>query len=40
MGYAYGIIFAAGPVDFYAKTVGATVIPDSEPGIFVQAADG
>ncbi|GAB4458401.1 MAG: N-acetyltransferase [Armatimonadaceae bacterium] len=35
MGYAYAIIGAAGPVDFYAKTVGATVIPDSTPGIYV-----
>jgi GNAT superfamily N-acetyltransferase len=34
MGYAYGIIGGAGPVDFYAKTVGATVIPDSVPGIY------
>jgi GNAT superfamily N-acetyltransferase len=33
-GYAYGIIGAAGPVDFYARTVGATVIPDSWPGIY------
>ena len=32
LGYAYGIIGAAGPVEFYRKTVGATVIPDSEPG--------
>ena len=35
MGYVYGIIGAAGPVDFYQKTVGAIVIPDSEPGIYV-----
>ncbi len=34
MGYAYGIIGGAGPVDFYAKTVGASVIPDSVPGIY------
>lgn len=34
MGYAYGIIGGAGPVDFYARTVGATVIPDSVPGIY------
>ena len=33
-GYAYAIIGAAGPVDFYARTVGATVIPDSSPGIY------
>lgn len=34
MGYAYAIIGGAGPVDFYAKTVGATVIPDSVPGVY------
>jgi GNAT superfamily N-acetyltransferase len=33
-GYGYGIIGGAGPVDFYAKTAGATVIPDSWPGIY------
>ena len=32
--YAYAIIGWVGPVDFYAKTVGATLIPDSEPGIY------
>ena len=35
MGYVYGIIGAAGPVDFYQKTVGAMIIPDSEPGIYI-----
>jgi GNAT superfamily N-acetyltransferase len=34
MGYVYAIIGAAGPVSFYEKTVGAIVIPDSEPGIY------
>ena len=34
LGYVYGIIGAAGPVRFYQKTVGAIVIPDSEPGIY------
>lgn len=34
MGYVYGIIGAAGPVEFYQKTVGAIIIPDSEPGIY------
>ena len=34
MGYVYGMIGAAGPVQFYQKTVGAIVIPDSEPGIY------
>jgi GNAT superfamily N-acetyltransferase len=34
-GYAYGIIGSAGPVAFYEKSVGAIVIPDSSPGIYV-----
>jgi len=34
MGYVYAIIGAAGPVHFYQKTVGAIVIPGSEPGIY------
>lgn len=34
LGYAYGIIGSAGPVDFYVKTVNAIVIPDSTPGIY------
>jgi GNAT superfamily N-acetyltransferase len=33
-GYSYAVIGWAGSVDFYARSVGATVIPDSEPGIF------
>lgn len=35
MGYVYAVIGAAGPVRFYQKTVGAIIIPDSEPGIYV-----
>lgn len=35
MGYVYGIIGRAGPVEFYEKTVGASVIPDSDVGIYV-----
>ena len=31
-GYMYGIIGWPGPVDFYAKAVGATVIENSSPG--------
>ena len=34
LGYVYAIIGAAGPVAFYQSTVGAIVIPDSEPGIY------
>jgi ribosomal protein S18 acetylase RimI-like enzyme len=33
-GYGYAIIGAAGPVDFYSKTVSATPIDDSWPGIY------
>jgi len=33
-GYAYAAIAWAGPRDFYAKTVGATVIEGSEPGVY------
>src|SRR6266536_5664474 len=31
LGYVYGLIGAAGPVEFYQEAVGAIVIPDSEP---------
>jgi GNAT superfamily N-acetyltransferase len=34
LGYVYGIIGAAGPVEFYQEIVGAIVIPNSEPGIY------
>ncbi len=34
MGYVYGVIGGAGPTAFYERAVGATVIPDSEPGIY------
>lgn len=33
-GYAYAIIGGVGPAEFYSKAVGATLIPDSAPGIF------
>jgi len=35
LGYVYAIIGGAGPVRFYQKEVGAIVIPDSEPGIYL-----
>lgn len=35
LGYVYGIIGRAGPVEFYQEAVGAIVIPDSELGIYV-----
>jgi predicted N-acetyltransferase YhbS len=35
LGYVYGIIGGAGPVKFYEKAVGAILIPDSDPGIYV-----
>ncbi len=34
LGYVYGVIGGVGPADFYQKTVGAIVIPDSDPGIY------
>lgn len=34
LGYVYGIIGAAGPVEFYREAVGAIVIPNSDPGIY------
>ena len=33
-GYVYGIIGGVGPTAFYEKSVGATLIPDSTPGIY------
>lgn len=33
-GYAYAIIGGVGPARFYEETVGATLIPDSDPGIY------
>jgi GNAT superfamily N-acetyltransferase len=32
VGYAYAVVGWAGPVEWYAREVGATVIPNSEPG--------
>ncbi|HVS20476.1 MAG TPA: GNAT family N-acetyltransferase [Pyrinomonadaceae bacterium] len=34
LGYVYGIVGGAGSTDFYERTVGAIVIPDSKPGIY------
>lgn len=34
LGYAYAVIAWAGPVDFYGRCVGATIIEGSEPGPF------
>ncbi len=34
LGYGYGIIGGVGPVEFYQKTVGAILIPNSTPGIY------
>lgn len=33
-GYGYAAIGWVGPVDFYAKTVGAVPIPDSDGGVY------
>jgi predicted N-acetyltransferase YhbS len=40
MGYAYGIIGGAGPTEFYERAVGATVIPESVPGIYADPIKG
>ena len=34
IGYAYAIIGGTGPQEFYARTVGATVIEGSDPGFY------
>lgn len=34
LGYAYAIIGGTGPQEFYARTVGATVIEGSDPGVY------
>ena len=34
LGYGYAIIGGVGPADFYHKTVGAELIPNSKPGIY------
>lgn len=34
IGYAYAVIGGTGPQDFYARTVGATVIEGSDPGFY------
>jgi GNAT superfamily N-acetyltransferase len=34
LGYVYGVIGGAGPVEFYERAVGAIVIPNSDPGIY------
>lgn len=33
-GYAYAVVAWVGPKEFYRKVAGATMIEDSEPGIF------
>ena len=34
MGYAYAIIGGVGPIEFYERSVGAILIPDSTPGVY------
>jgi GNAT superfamily N-acetyltransferase len=33
-GYAYAVIGAAGPIDFYRRLVGGILIPGSWPGLY------
>ena len=40
LGYVYGIIGAAGPVEFYQEVAGAIVIPESTPGIYTDLLKG
>lgn len=40
LGYVYAVIGSAGPANFYERAVGAIVIPDSEPGIYVDLLKG
>lgn len=40
LGYVYGIIGGVGPEKFYEKTVGAVLIPGSEPGIYKDVLKG
>ncbi len=39
-GYAYAIIGGVGPAAFYTKAVGATLIPDSDPGVYANFLGG
>lgn len=34
LGYAYAVIGAAGPIEFYRRLVGGLVIPNSWPGLY------
>ncbi|MBQ5665204.1 MAG: GNAT family N-acetyltransferase [Akkermansia sp.] len=34
LGYGYAVIGGTGPQEFYSRTVGATVIEGSDPGIY------
>lgn len=36
VGYGYAIIGGVGPAEFYAKTVGAEIIPRSYPGVYTR----
>ena len=40
MGYAYAVIGGVGAADFYARAVGATLIPESAPGIYADPLRG
>ena len=34
LGYAYAVVGGVGPAEFYERTVGARLIPDSSPGLY------
>jgi predicted N-acetyltransferase YhbS len=34
LGYAYAVVGGVGPSEFYERTVGARLIPESSPGVY------
>ena len=34
LGYAYAVVGGVGPAEFYERSVGARLIPDSSPGVY------
>lgn len=40
MDYAYAIIGGVGPAQFYERAVGATLIPESSPGVYTDLLRG
>jgi predicted N-acetyltransferase YhbS len=36
LGYAYAVVGGVGPAEFYERTVGARLIPESSPGVYAE----